>query len=113
FNAGRCDDLVIRTDQANDYVFAACRPVVNNEQQGTIYRNTNAGGAGTWDQVYTEAAMSRVGLALAPSNQNTIYALAASKVGGTGNNYFNGLHAVFRSTSGGAPGSWTKRVGND
>jgi hypothetical protein len=112
-NPGRCDDLVIRTDQANDYVFAACRPVVNSELQGTIYRNTNAGSAGTWDQVYTEAALGRVGLALAPSNQNTIYALAASKVGGPGNNYFNGLHAVFRSTTSGNPGSWAKRVGND
>ena len=104
----RCTDLVIRTDQGTDYLFASCQP----GGQGTIYRNTDAGAAGTWTAVLTEAGMGRASLALAPSNQNVIYALAASTVGGTGGNYTEGLHAVFRSTGSGATGTWTAQVRN-
>jgi uncharacterized protein (TIGR03437 family) len=103
-----CVDLVARSDQATDHLFAACRP----SNQGAIYRNTDAGGAGTWDQVHTEAGMGRIVLAIAPSNQNIIYALAVSLVPGPNNRYANGLHAVFRSTNGGAAGSWEARVRN-
>ncbi len=110
-NQTGCGDLVIRTDQDSDYLFTACRPS-SQGSQGTIFRNTDAGGAGAWTQVHTEAGMARVTLALAPSSQNVIYALAASGVPGPGNNYSNGLHAVFRSTSNGDPGSWTARVRN-
>lgn len=99
-----CTDLVIRTDQTNDFVFAAC----GNFQQGTIYRNINAAGNGVWEAVLTEANMGRSALALAPTNQNTIYAVTV-ELSGT---YANGLHAVFRSTSGGASGSWTAQVRN-
>ncbi|MBL8167193.1 MAG: putative Ig domain-containing protein [Acidobacteria bacterium] len=102
---GGCLDLAIRTDQANDYVFAAC----GNFAQATIYRNTDAGSSGTWDAVHTEANMGRTSLAIAPSNQNVIYALSASLAAG---NYDDGLHAVFRSTTGGAAGSWSARVTN-
>src|SRR5581483_1092292 len=42
-----CDDLVRRSDQAGDFLFVSCRP--NN--QGTISRNQDAGGTGTWEQV--------------------------------------------------------------
>lgn len=104
----RCTDLAIRTDQASDYIFASCRP----SGQGTIYRNTNAGGAGTWDSVFTEVGMGRTSLAIAPSSQGVIYAIAASTVAGPNNNFLNGLHAVFRSTSSGTSGTWTAQVRN-
>ncbi|HWQ35479.1 MAG TPA: Ig-like domain-containing protein [Blastocatellia bacterium] len=102
---GGCLDLVMRTDQATDYIFASC----GTFQQATVYRNTDAAGAGTWDQVHSESGMGRTSLAIAPSNQNIIYAASASYSSGT---YRHGLHAVFRSTSGGAAGTWTAQVRN-
>jgi hypothetical protein len=102
---GGCLDLAIRTDQSTDYLFAACGTFV----QATIYRNTDAAGSGTWTAVLTESQMGRTTLAIAPSNQNIIYALASSNAGGQ---FEDGLHAVFRSTSSGDPGSWTAQVRN-
>lgn len=104
-NFNGCTDLVIKSDGPADTVFAAC----GNFAQATVFRNTNAGGAGTWDAVLTEAGMGRTHLALAPSNENTIYALSASIAGGA---YNNGLHKVFRSIGNGAAGTWTTRVAN-
>ena len=103
-------DLVIRTDQATDYIFVAAGTAFNpGEPQSRIFRNTDAGGAGTWDEVYTEPAMGRTSLAIAPSNQNVIYAMSDSFAAGT----FNlGLLGVFRSTSSGDPGTWTTQVRN-
>jgi hypothetical protein len=104
-------DLVIRTDQPTDYIFVAAGTAFNpGEPQSRIFRNTDAGGAGTWDEVYTEAAMGRTSLAIAPSNQNVIYAMSDSFAAGT----FNlGLLGVFRSTSSGDPGTWTTQVRNN
>src|SRR5689334_21400673 len=103
-------DLVIRTDQPTDYILVAAGTAFNpGEPQSRIFRNTDAGGAGTWDEVYTEAAMGRTSLAIAPSNQNVIYAMSDSFAAGT----FNlGLLGVFRSTSSGDPGTWTTQVRN-
>ncbi len=56
--------------------------------------------------------MGRTSLAIAPSDQNVIYALAASNVPGPSAFYEQGLLAVFRSTAGGAPASWEARVRN-
>ncbi|MFN0112549.1 MAG: putative Ig domain-containing protein [Blastocatellia bacterium] len=105
-----CDDLVRRSDQNGDVLFVACRPA----NQGTISRNSDAAGTGSWEPVLTETGMSRVSLALAPSNQNTVYAIssASNAAPGPSNRYISGLHAVFRSTDGGAAGSWTARVRN-
>lgn len=103
---GGCSDLVIRTDQTADSLFASCSMV----QQGAVYRNTDAAGAGSWAVVLQETGMGRTSLALAPSNQNIVYASAASQA------YSNqpGLFAVFRSTNGGEANSWAARVrGND
>jgi|CXWL01.1.fsa_nt_gi hypothetical protein len=104
-NVNGCTDLAIKSSGPADTVFAACGTFA----QATIYRNTDAGGAGTWDSVLTEAGMGRTHLALAPSNENTIYALSASITAGT---YNNGLHKVFRSTTNGDSGSWTTQVAN-
>ena len=109
-------DLVIRTDQATDYIFAA----VGTFSRSHIFRNTDAGGAGTWEDVYSEPTMGRTSLAIAPSNQNVIYALATciSCPAGTNPNfptaqYTDGFLGVFRSTSAGDPGSWTTQVRNN
>lgn len=102
---GGCLDLVMRTDKATDYLFASCGTFT----QATIYRNTDAAGVGTWDAVHTEPDMGRTSLALAPANQNIIYASAASLAPGL---FRHGLHAVFRSTSSGDAGSWTPQVRN-
>ena len=99
-------DVVMRTDQSTDYIFAA----VGTFSQSHIWRNTDAGGTGVWTDVYTETTMGRTTLAIAPSNQNVIYALA-SQGAGTGN-YLEGLLGVFRSTSSGDAGSWTAQVRN-
>ncbi|HYV09562.1 MAG TPA: Ig-like domain-containing protein [Pyrinomonadaceae bacterium] len=103
-------DLVIRTDQPTDYIFVAAGTAFNpGEPQSRIFRNTDAGGAGTWDEVYTEAAMGRTSLAIAPSNQNVIYAMSTSFAAGT---FSLGLLGVFRSTNSGDPGTWTTQVRN-
>jgi len=103
---GGCLDLAIRTDQSNDFVFASCGTL----QQSAVYRNTDAGSAGAWEVVLRETGMGRTSLAIAPSNQNIVYASSASLA-------FNtqpGLFAVFRSANGGEANSWTAQVrGND
>lgn len=100
---GGCLDLAIRTDQATDYLFASC----GTFDLAKVYRNTNAAGGGSWTQVLNELGMGRTSLAIAPSNQSTVYAMSASIEGGAMD---EGLYAVFRSTDGGA--SWTARVRN-
>jgi PKD repeat protein len=103
--SGGCTDLQIRTDQSNDFLFAA----EGNQVQGNILRNTNAGAGGAWSVVFTEAGMGRASIAIAPSNQAIVYALTAEIGSG---NYKNGLHAVYRSVSNGDPGTWTTQVSN-
>lgn len=104
--SGGCLDLAIRTDRTTDYLFASC----GNFAQATIYRNIDAGSGGSWTPVFTEAGMGRTALAIAPSNQGVIYALASEI--DTASQYYLGLHAVFRSTSSGDSGSWTAQVRN-
>lgn len=99
---GGCLDLVVRSDQPTDYLFASC----GTFSQTKIYRNTDASGAGAWTQVLSDPGMGRTSLALAPSNQNIIYAASASPV--TSNQ--PGLHAIFRSTASGDLNTWTAQV---
>jgi hypothetical protein len=100
---GGCLDLALRTDQPTDYLFASCGTSV----QARVYRNADAGGSGAWVSALTETNMGRTSLAIAPSNQSVVYAMAASNVSG---NFRDGLHAVFRSTDSGS--TWTARVRN-
>src|ERR1035438_8208907 len=72
-----CDDLQSRTDLATDYLFATCGGTATSAGY-IVYRNTDAGGTGTWVQVLTNAAMARTSLAIAPSLQSTVYAIASS-----------------------------------
>ncbi|HKQ05982.1 MAG TPA: hypothetical protein VJ464_12675 [Blastocatellia bacterium] len=98
-----CLDLAIRTDKPTDQLLAA----FGNLQPATVFRNTDAAGTGVWTAVLAEPNMGRTALAIAPSNQDVVYAMAMSLAPG---DYFLGLHAVFRSTDGG--GTWTARVRN-
>jgi hypothetical protein len=100
---GGCLDLAIRTDQATDYLFAAC----GTFDLAAVYRKTNAEASGAWTPMLNELGMGRTSLAIAPSNQSVIYAMSASVEGGP---FDEGLYAVFRSTDGGA--NWTARVRN-
>ena len=98
-DVGACYELALRTDRPTDTLFAACEGFSN--QPGAIWRNAAAEGEGGWEAVQSEPGMvGRISLALAPSDQDVIYALAAATC----------LHAVFRSTEGGVAGSWTARV---
>ena len=108
-------DLVMRTDQATDYIFAA----VGTFSTSHIFRNTDAGNAGTWEDVKTEPTMGRTSLAIAPSNQDVIYALSTCIACGPGTNpnfptanFTDALLGVFRSTASGDAGSWTAQVRN-
>ncbi len=104
---GGCLDLVIRTDKQTDYLFAS----VGTFRQATVYRNRDAGGSGEWEPVLSEQGMGRTSLAIAPSNQDVIYALSTGRKPGIME--LNGLRAVYRSTGGGESGSWVARVEGD
>jgi hypothetical protein len=102
-----CQDLVTRTDQTTDYLFAGCG--VRGGINPGIYRNTDAAGSGTWQIVFTSENMADAVLGLAPSNQSIIYAAIVS--GETGE-YSNALLGVYRSDSNGDPDSWTMKTSN-
>ncbi|MFQ5742729.1 MAG: hypothetical protein ACE5HV_03975 [Acidobacteriota bacterium] len=103
---GGCLDLAMRSDR--DTLFASC----GTFEQATVYRTDDADGTAGWQAVLSEPAMGRTTIALAPSDQDVIYALAASNVPGPGGSFEQGLHAVFRSTAGGDPGTWVARTRN-
>jgi photosystem II stability/assembly factor-like uncharacterized protein len=105
---GGCLDLERRSDGGSDVVFAAC----GSYEQATVYRFTQAGGATQPEVVLREPGMGRTSLAIAPSNPQVIYALAASNDPGPQDLYRQGLLALYRSTRGGDPGSWEARVTN-
>ena len=109
-------DLVMRTDQSTDYIFAS----VGTFARAHIFRNVDAGGSGVWEDVFSETNQGRTSLAIAASNQDVIYALATciSCAAGTNPNfptanYTDGLLGVFRSTTGGGAGTWTTQVRNN
>ena len=103
---GGCLDLAIRTDRDEDVLFASCGTFT----QATVYRFPDASARRPRaEKVLKDKGMGRTSIELAPSDQDVIYALAASNQGGT---YEQALHGVFRSESGGERGSWTAMVRN-
>ncbi len=100
---GGCTDLALRSDLTNDVLFAACGIFT----QSAVWRNKNAEATGAWTKVLRETGMGRTALAIAPSKQGVIYALASSIKPG---NFQFGLLAVFRSDNGGD--SWSATVRN-
>lgn len=100
---GGCLDLAIRTDVQSDYIFASC----GTFEKASVYRNTDASGGGLWTTVLSEEGMGRTALAISPSNQSIVYALASSVEFGP---YELALYAVFRSDNGGD--SWNAVLRN-
>jgi photosystem II stability/assembly factor-like uncharacterized protein len=106
---GGCLDLVERTDRRhNDFLLAGCGTLA----PGAVWRNIAAETERPWEKVLAEPGMARTSLAVAPSRQSTVYALAASNVPGPNGLYEQALHAVYRSDHGGAAGSWRATVRN-
>jgi hypothetical protein len=94
-------DLVVRTNANPDTLIMACGIFTT---ASILYSNN---GGSTWSTAYTETNMDRTSLALAPSNQNYVYALASS---GASGNYRYGMLAVLQSIDGGA--SWHVQTRN-
>ena len=106
---GGCLDLVERTDaRRNDFLLAGCGTLA----PGAVWRNVAAETDRAWEKVLAEPGMARTSLAVAPSRQSTVYALAASNVPGPNGRFEQALHAVYRSDQGGAAGSWRATVRN-
>ena len=100
-----CESLAIRSDQPTDYIFAACGGTVNGLRAFTVFRNKDVTGTGVWEAVLTNSSMADTALALAPSAQDTIYALAADN--DPKSPFDAGLLAVYRSTQAGDANTWT------
>ena len=113
FNFPGYFDLAIRTDKPTDYIIASAG---NSTFPGFIVLNPDAGGSGSWSPVHSDAfqddlAMGRISLAIAPSNQDIVYALASEySQNENPGPYQYGLHAVYRSTDGGY--NWTAVLRN-
>ncbi len=105
---GGCLDLALRPDRVEDVLFASC----GSYERATVYRFPRAADAADVDIVLQEQHQGRTSLAIAPSNPSVIYAMAASNDGGPGDNYRQGLLGVYRSSSGGGPGTWQARSTN-
>ena len=103
-----CTDVKVQTDRPLARVFAACGTLQAIATPGFISRASDTSGAQSWSTVWSPANLGRTSLALAPSNQNIIYALAASNT--NAGNFQQGLLAVYRSVDGGT--TWTTQVSN-
>ena len=97
---GGCLDLALRPDRSEDVLFASC----GSYEQATVYRFPRAADRSDAEVVLRQPDMGRTSLAIAPSNPDVIYALAASNVPGPQGIYRQGLLAVYRSDRGGAAG---------
>ncbi len=105
---GGCLDLALRPDRSEDVLFASC----GSYEQATVYRFSRAADRSDADVVLRQPDMGRTSVAIAPSNPDVMYALAASNVDGPNGIYRQGLLAVYRSDRGGVAGSWEARVNN-
>jgi hypothetical protein len=95
-----CHDIVMQTKRAVGYVFVACGTFSGPD--AAVYRGLD-GPATAFTQAFSVPNMGRTALALAPSNESYIYALASHK-----STY--GMLGVYRSTANGNTGSWTTQV---
>ena len=101
-----CFDTVVQPGQSTDTVFAVCHPP--GQLTYAVFLNPDAAGTGSWSVVLSDPNMWYTVLAAAPSQPSTIYAMAVTYAG-TGA-YYRALLAVYRSTTGGAAGSWTMQA---
>lgn len=102
---GGCLQLVQKPDGTHDYLFASCGTFA----QASVYRNKQSESGSEWEKVLSQPNQGLTTLAIAPSNPNIVYALAASNESGKLN---QGLLAVFRSDQSGDAGSWQTRITN-
>jgi photosystem II stability/assembly factor-like uncharacterized protein len=105
---GGCLDLALRPDRTEDVLFASC----GSYEQATIYRFPRASATAEVEVVLSESGQGRTSLAIAPSNPDVIYAMAASNEPGPNGTYRQALLAVYRSERGGGAGTWEARVTN-
>ena len=103
-----CQDVVVRPDKNPDVVTAACSGTTSTADW-QVFQNTAAPST-NWTQVFTQPNMGRSSLAIAPSQPATIYIMTADY--NTTSAYHYGLLGVYRSTAGGASGTWTTQVDN-
>jgi photosystem II stability/assembly factor-like uncharacterized protein len=102
---GGCLDLAIKPSPTGDTLFASCGTLA----QASVYRTLQADATSVqWEEVLTEPEMGLTTLAIAPSNPDVIYALSARNADTF--ELDQSLLAVFRSTAGGAAGSWEAMV---
>ncbi len=97
-----CQDLVIQQKRSVGYVFASCGTFLDTATNAKIYRGLDSPSS-AFTSVFTVANMGRTSLAIAPSNESIVYALAAHKNS-------DGMLGVYRSTANGNAGSWTTQV---
>jgi photosystem II stability/assembly factor-like uncharacterized protein len=105
---GGCLELARRPDRSDDTLFAAC----GSYEPSTVFRISRASGDAFVESVLSEPGMGRTSLAIAASDPDVVYAMAASNDPGPADQYRQALFAVFRSTRGGDPGTWEVRVRN-
>lgn len=105
---GGCLDLALRPDKPQDVLFASC----GSYEQATVYRFPRAALRNNAEVALRERHMGRTSLAIAPSNPDIVYVLAASNDPGPLGIYEQGLLAVYRSERGGMRGSWERRANN-
>jgi photosystem II stability/assembly factor-like uncharacterized protein len=103
-----CYDVALMPGPPAEMVFAVCHPPGSLDY--AVYRNTDAAAGGTWELVHSEPKMWYTRLALAPSQPGTIYAVSVLNDGTSP--YHKALLGVYRSTAGGAPGTWITRTSN-
>jgi hypothetical protein len=99
-----CMDIAMQVKRVTGFVFATCGTFTTANIYRALDTNTS-----TFTSVFTTTGMGRTSLAIAPSNEDYIYALAAQYTGG---NFQDGMLGVFRSTANGNAGSWTTQVSN-
>jgi|CXWL01.1.fsa_nt_gi photosystem II stability/assembly factor-like uncharacterized protein len=100
-SADGCADLALIADGTNDRLVVSCSLGFS---AGKVLINVRAQSSKAFSIVLQKKGQGRVSLAVAPSNQNIIYALAEELD-------YHSLLGVYRSTDGGE--TWTTQVNKD
>ena len=93
-----CQDVVMQQKRSVGYVYAACGTFTT----ANIHRGLDSPSS-AFASVFTTPNMGRTALAIAPSNESYVYAMAAHMS-------TDGMLGIYRSTVNGNAGSWTTQV---
>jgi hypothetical protein len=108
-----CRDVALQPGSSADVVLASCLYQGSNvspTREGTIVRNPDAAGAGSFSIVRTETDQGRANLVFAPSAPSTVYALVSNR--GAGNDQSQvPMLVVLKSTDAGV--TWAERWRQD